>query len=169
MMENLENEDAQHFLGTIFGEMKFHIDILIEDMKGVTPELYSKNRIIRGNLYMRLQSIGELVKRISGKSNDQFGLRREFPSFPWDNFKGMRNIIAHAYAKVDIVFPWEAYSEAIPAIENVIQKVCELYPGVKAAMDITVSALSYNEKASIDAYRNMYVDSAEKNTPKLGW
>lgn len=169
MIENLENEDAQHFLGTIFGEIQFHIDILLEDMEGVTPELYSKNRIIRGNLCMRLQAIGELVKRISGKDDDQFGLKREFPGFPWDNFKGMRNIIAHAYAKVDISYPWEAYSEAIPAIENVIQRVCESYPGVKDAMDITVSALSYNEKVSIDAYKNVYVDSVENNAPKSGW
>lgn len=83
----LDQNGAQEFLGTILGELIFHINVLKANMKGVTPETYAQDRLVRDALSMRLQEIGEPVRRITGRNTDEFGLEETFPDLPWGDCK----------------------------------------------------------------------------------
>ena len=48
---------------------------------------------------MRLQTIGEYVKKIDDKTNKQ--LQPKYPQVPWVKVIGQRNIISHEYSAVD--------------------------------------------------------------------
>ena len=48
---------------------------------------------------MRLQTIGEYVKKIDDKTNKQ--LLPKYPQVPWVKVIGQRNIISHEYSAVD--------------------------------------------------------------------
>ena len=48
---------------------------------------------------MRLQTIGEYIKKIDDKTNKQ--LLPKYPQVPWVKVIGQRNIISHEYSAVD--------------------------------------------------------------------
>ena len=48
---------------------------------------------------MRLQTIGEYVKKIDDKTNKQ--LLPKYPQVPWVKVIGQRNIISHEYSAVE--------------------------------------------------------------------
>ncbi len=48
---------------------------------------------------MRLQTIGEYVKKVDDKTNKQ--LLSKYPQVPWIKIIGQRNIISHEYSTVD--------------------------------------------------------------------
>lgn len=48
---------------------------------------------------MRLQTIGEYVKKVDDKTNKQ--LLPKYPQIPWIKIIGQRNIISHEYSTVD--------------------------------------------------------------------
>ncbi|MBC8600764.1 DUF86 domain-containing protein [Parabacteroides acidifaciens] len=48
---------------------------------------------------MRLQTIGEYVKKVDDKTNKQ--LLPKYPQVPWIKIIGQRNIISHEYSTVD--------------------------------------------------------------------
>lgn len=47
--------------------------------------------------------------------------RREFPALPFEKIRGMRNLVAHDYARVDFELVWRVASENVPVLvgENV--------------------------------------------------
>ena len=48
---------------------------------------------------MQLIYIGESIKSIDSKTNNQYLIR--YPEIPWNDIMGLRNIIAHEYHRID--------------------------------------------------------------------
>jgi uncharacterized protein with HEPN domain len=63
--------------------------------------------------------IGEAAGRISPE------VQKEFPSIPFREIRGMRNIIAHDYGEVDLERVWETAQEDIPALLKTLRSVQE--------------------------------------------
>ncbi len=54
-------------------------------------------------------------------------LKLKFPNIPWNNIKGMRNIIAHDYNKTDMEFIWDAVVNNMkPLLQQLLQIKSEL-------------------------------------------
>lgn len=79
------------------------IDILTErcaDIHTANDFLVSPwNVIVFDSCVMRLQSIGEYVKKIDDKTDRM--LLTNYPQIPWEKIIGQRNIISHEYSNVD--------------------------------------------------------------------
>lgn len=94
-----------------------------------------------------LQSIGRILKYISGKDQDSFnedqltqdavvrqleiigeaakqiskGLRTKNPEVPWSEMAGMRDILIHDYIDVDLDIVWKTASESIGELKNQLE------------------------------------------------
>ena len=60
--------------------------------------------------------MGEAVKRISPE------LREQHSDLPWRGMAGMRDLLIHAYDRVDLDEVWQAYRQ-LPVIREAIVKI----------------------------------------------
>jgi len=68
-------------------------------------------------IMMNLFQIGESVNFISDK------LKLEIDDIPWHRIYGIRNIIAHAYIKVDEEIIWETSKNDIPELKKRLEGI----------------------------------------------
>ena len=61
---------------------------------------------------MCIIQIGELTTQLSEE------LRAASPEVPWQLIKGMRNLFAHDYARIDHEIVWETLKNSIPVLEK---------------------------------------------------
>ena len=62
---------------------------------------FSENPTYRNAVALCLMQIGELT----GKLSDEF--KNENTQIPWRAIRGMRNVVAHEYGKIDVETVWE--------------------------------------------------------------
>ncbi len=60
--------------------------------------------------------MGEAVKRISPELRDQWR------NLPWRGMAGMRDLLIHAYDRVDLEEAWQAYQQ-FPAIRESVTRI----------------------------------------------
>ena len=84
----------------------------------------SENMVLLDATCMLLIAIGESLKNLDKTTNGQ--LLPTYPSIPWKNVKGLRDIIAHHYFDVDAdQILWIIQNEIMPlkkAIEHFIKE-----------------------------------------------
>lgn len=66
---------------------------------------------------MCIIQIGELTTRLTAEYKAQHA------EIPWKQIKGMRNIHAHDYERVDFEVMWNALTEEIPALKDSLAKI----------------------------------------------
>ena len=85
----------------------------------------SENMVLLDATCMLLIAIGESLKNLDKTTNGQ--LLPTYPSIPWKNVKGLRDIIAHHYLDVDAAqILWIIQNEIMPlkkAIEYFIKEL----------------------------------------------
>ena len=85
----------------------------------------SENMVLLDATCMLLIAIGESLKNLDKTTNGQ--LLPTYPSIPWKNVKGLRDIIAHHYFDVDAdQILWIIQNEIMPlkkAIEHFIKEL----------------------------------------------
>jgi len=64
----------------------------------------------------RIEIIGEATAHLSDET------RREVPSLPFRKMRGMRNIVAHDYANVDLGIVWKVATVHIPEAYSALEK-----------------------------------------------
>ena len=64
----------------------------------------------------RIEIIGEATSHLSVET------RRELPSLPFRKIRGMRNIVAHDYANVDLGIVWQVATIHIPEVCSVLEE-----------------------------------------------
>lgn len=84
---------------------------------GMTKETVRENDEHMDLLLMPIFQIGELV----GSPTYNDALQSFYPSDIWSQAYGMRNRIAHGYAKLNPDIIWATATESIPEL----QKICE--------------------------------------------
>lgn len=64
-----------------------------------------------------LEIIGEACKQLPQT------IRNKYPEIPWQRIIGIRNIIAHEYAAVDLEIVWQTLKESLPELKPQIQRI----------------------------------------------
>ena len=85
--------------------------------KDIDYEEFANNRLIRHATIKELEIIGEAVKNIPKETKDKY------PQIPWKNIAGMRDILVHAYFKVDTAIVWGVIKERLPELKEQIEKI----------------------------------------------
>jgi uncharacterized protein with HEPN domain len=64
----------------------------------------------------RIEIIGEAAAHLSEET------RRAVPALPFRKLRGMRNLVAHDYANVDVKIVWEVATVPVPEVCRVLDK-----------------------------------------------
>ncbi len=79
---------------------------------GNSYEIFSTDSAYRNACALCILQIGEL----SGHLSEDF--RKTNAHIPWQQIRGLRNIVAHAYGSVDAKSIWQTIIEDIPALKS---------------------------------------------------
>jgi len=99
------------------------LDILLmaKDAKeftdGITKEDFLSDRKCQYAVIRCLEVIGEAVKRLSGDA------QKRYPDIPWSAMARMRDLLIHAYDKVDLDEIWDTVQNDIPGLITLLEKV----------------------------------------------
>jgi uncharacterized protein with HEPN domain len=84
--------------------------LVCEFVKDVSRTEFDDSLLIQSAVMRQLEIIGEAAKRLS------FETRAELPDLPWQQMAGMRDILIHAYRKVDLTAVWQAATVSAPGL-----------------------------------------------------
>lgn len=99
--------------------MLTEIAIVEKTVAGLTYEIFAKNeQALRVVLYS-LAVIGEVV----ASSND--ALEAANSELPWQQIRGMRNMVIHEYFQLDLETVWETTQSDLPMLKSALQEILE--------------------------------------------
>ena len=78
--------------------------------------------ILLDSITMRLQVIGELVKRIH-KTDPS--ILNEYPEIEWDKIARFRDLVSHHYEDVDYEIVYDVCKNHIPRLKATVQKMLQ--------------------------------------------
>lgn len=87
--------------------------------EGHDLEDFLENRQLRYAIERALEIVGEATSNLSEEVKDRD------PSLPWSEMKGLRNIVAHAYHRVDPARVWQVVTRDLPETQEKIQALLE--------------------------------------------
>ena len=80
---------------------------------------YLEDRQLRYAIERTLEIIGEATSNLSDEVKDRD------PSLPWSEMRGLRNIVAHAYHRVDPARIWQVVVRDLPRTHQKIQNLLD--------------------------------------------
>lgn len=109
----------RHFLADILA----NIDRIEQFVGGVDREAFAANVEKQYAVIHALQTIGEAARHLP-KS-----LRAGYPSVPWEDIVGMRDMVIHEYFGVDMDIIWETVQRDLPPLKVVVQSMLSIDEG----------------------------------------
>ena len=85
-------------------------------VRGATEADFRTNTQKQNAIIRRLEIIGEAAVHLSDET------RQAIPELPFRKMRGMRNIVAHDYANVDLEIVWEVATVHVPEVCAVLEK-----------------------------------------------
>lgn len=82
-------------------------------------EDFIKDRQLRYAIERALEIIGEATSKLSDE------VKAQDESLPWKEMRGLRNIVAHAYHRVDSARVWQVVTDDLPKTHEKIQVLLE--------------------------------------------
>lgn len=104
-------------------EILKHILAYCREIKETVARFGDSFELLQGDLdykksiAMSVLQIGELSTHLSEE------LRSEYPDVPWKDIRGMRNIVAHHYGKMDETILFEIAHQDIPELESFLENL----------------------------------------------
>ena len=92
----------------------------IEEAKqrfGTTFEQYIEDADYRDVVCMNIFQIGELANQISDETQNKL------KDIPWAQMYAIRNILAHAYIKIDDKIVWDTIENDIPKLKERLKEI----------------------------------------------
>ena len=84
---------------------------------GNSFQTFEKDPDFRDVICMNIFQIGEIANQISEET------RLLINDVPWDQMYGIRNILAHAYIKLDNSIVWQTVENDIPKLKSRLQEI----------------------------------------------
>lgn len=93
-----------------------------ESVGGITYEQFLANREKRQSVAYNIEVIGEAANAIARE------IQEKYPSIPWSDFIGMRNVLIHGYIKTNWQTVWNTATTEMDALERNIKDMQAAYP-----------------------------------------
>jgi uncharacterized protein with HEPN domain len=88
----------------------------IEFLGGASLDAFLNDSKTQAACMRQLEVIGEAVKRLSDQT------RNAYPNVPWREWAGMRDILIHAYDRVDPEEVWNTLQNDLPKLLDFISQ-----------------------------------------------
>jgi uncharacterized protein with HEPN domain len=86
-------------------------------VSGMTYEQFEHDAKTIFAVVRAIEIIGEAVKRLP------LAFRERYPSIPWRDMAGMRDIIIHSYDNVNLQIVWDVVMREIPRLKPQIEHI----------------------------------------------
>lgn len=91
-------------------------------VQGVTEAEFGQDTEKQDAVIRRIEIIGEATAHLNEST------RQALPELPFRKMRGMRNIVAHDYAGVDVSIVWEVATIYVPEVRIVLEKFFREHP-----------------------------------------
>ncbi len=104
-------------------DISYFLDILImardarDFIKDIDKEIFLSDKKCQYAVIRCLEVIGEAVKRLSEEA------RKTYPDVPWSSMAKMRDLLIHAYARVDLDEVWDTVEHDMPPLISVLEGI----------------------------------------------
>ena len=106
-----------------------HIDLVLNDTECVSIETFAKSSLLLRATCFSIAQIGERMVQLEKT------LSKKYPHLPWDDARGMRNVIVHDYGHADV-------EEVFSTIHNDLPKLKSEFLLIKEELTKNETALS---------------------------
>ena len=93
------------------------IDKVEEYTEGVGEGEFYESTQIQDAVIRRLEIIGEAIKNIP------VDFREQYPDIPWRKIAGMRDVLIHGYAGVNLLRVWRVVIDDLPDLKKRFQEM----------------------------------------------
>ena len=107
-------------------EPKIYLNDILESIEriegyilGLSAMNFVDNFSIQDAVMRRLEIIGEAVKRLPDE------IKNKYSSIPWKNIAGLRDILIHEYAGVQLERVWLTATKDLPPLKQVILELID--------------------------------------------
>lgn len=101
-------------------DMRRSGQFILEDVDGLTYELYLRNRLVRQASERNFEIMGEAMRRLTRVDRD---LAESITGYR--NVIGLRNVIIHSYDRVDPAALWEIIETTLPPLIEEVKALVE--------------------------------------------
>lgn len=95
-------------------------DAIASFIRGIDETGFVSNDLLRSAVLQKLTVIGEAAAHVSTD------LRSRHADIPWSNVVAFRNLVIHAYFRVDWSIVWTTATQDVPGLRNSIAKIIQL-------------------------------------------
>ncbi len=88
-------------------------------LAGVSYDHFLQDALLQDGVVRQMEIIGEAARNVSK------GLQDAHPELPWDKMIGTRNILIHAYFRVDLFIVWDTTQSDLPRLKQQIEQLLE--------------------------------------------
>ena len=98
-----------------------HPDVIFDYMVGIeTLDTFSNNSLVQDAVVFNLLQIGEIAK---SKLSESF--KKQHIDIPWNSIYGFRNRLVHDYENIVLTVVYEAITEDLPQLKELITRVLD--------------------------------------------
>jgi uncharacterized protein with HEPN domain len=94
----------------------------IETEQAKGKSAFDENPLVQVWMVHHLMIIGEAVRAIDPAE------RSKYPSVPWRQIAGMRNILVHDYFRINQEIVWETVEKHLPALKTEVEQILGQLP-----------------------------------------
>ena len=91
----------------------------LEFSEGQTAESFAGDRLVGFAVVRAIQLVGQAARGVSA------GLQAAHPEIPWREMVGMRNVVVHDYADVDMALVWKTVHDDLPGLAERLRAILD--------------------------------------------
>jgi len=104
-------------IGLYVEDIKDSINNILLFIKGIDKAKFLLDKLRQSAVARELEIIGEAAKNVPDS------LREKYPSIPWNDIAGFRDVLSHAYFRVDLEMVWKIVEKDLPILKKEIGKI----------------------------------------------
>jgi len=88
-------------------------------LAGVSYDRSLQDALLQDGVVRQMEIIGEAARNVSKD------LQNAHPELPWGKMIGIRNILIHAYFRVDLFIVWDTTQSDLPRLKQQVEQLLE--------------------------------------------